>query len=64
MFDWLKFLPIHTFSPRHFESDETISDGSGIKGVSKRAALVDQNGSAKKTRVDDDEEVGGGDDDE
>ncbi len=22
MFEWLKFLPIHTFTPRHFESED------------------------------------------
>ncbi len=33
MFDWLKFLPLHTFSQRHFES----SDGErSALGAAKR----------------------------
>ena len=64
MFEWLKFLPIHTFSPRHFESDEVTYDGSAINAAVKRGALFDQNGSSKKSRVEEDEEIGGADDDE
>ncbi len=34
MFEWLKFLPIHTFSPRHFESEDNPK--SPLNAAAKR----------------------------
>lgn len=63
MFEWLKNLPIHTFEPRHFESDEPVS--SSLNVAAKRIAQLDRNG-AKRSKVEDDDEVenGDGDDDQ
>ena len=60
MFEWLKCLPIHTFEPRHFESDEAPTSALGISA--KRVAFEAKNGDVKRSKVDDDEV--GGDDDE
>ena len=35
MFEWLKCLPIHTFSPRHFESED--NPRSPLNAAAKRA---------------------------
>ena len=63
MFEWLKNLPIHTFTPRHFESDEPVA--SSLNEAVKRVAELDRS-AAKRSKVDDDEDVenGGGDDDD
>jgi hypothetical protein len=61
MFEWLKFLPIHTFEPRHFESDEPTTSALNI--AAKRLSQNDGgHADVKRSKIDDDGE--GGDDDE
>ena len=64
MFEWLKFLPIHTFTPRHFEISDGSIPESPLYIASKRVGRLDnarQNGAKKAKR---DVEVCDDDDDE
>lgn len=62
MFDWLKFLPLHTFSSRHFESSEV--EYSPLRSIKRKLDNGHTNeGEGKTIRIENDqEEFGPGDD--